>query len=105
VIGLKIAVSYDEFIAELGRAGLSVRKFAELVGMRPNSVSNNAKRGEVPMHLAVIAALLSELGVRRIPIDPIFARPALNNIAKKPRGASSTGKFGADKQGRLELLP
>ncbi len=98
-------MSYDEFIAELGRAGLSVRRFAELIGMRPNSVSNNAKRGEVPTHLAVIAALLSELGVRRIPIDPIFSRLALTNIAKKPRGASSVGKFGGDKQGHLELLP
>lgn len=98
-------MSYDEFISELGKAGLSVRKFAELVGMRPNSVSNNAKRGEVPTHLAVIAALLSELGVRRIPIDPIFSRLELTKTAKKPRGASLAGKFGGDKQGRLELLP
>jgi hypothetical protein len=98
-------LSYDEFISELGKAGLSVRKFAELVSMRPNSVSNNAKRGEVPTHLAVIAALLSELGVRRIPIEPIFSRLELTKVAKKPRGASSAGKFGGDKQGRLELLP
>lgn len=98
-------MSYDEFISELGKAGLSVRKFAALVGMRPNSVSNNAKRGEVPTHLAVIAALLSELGVRRIPIDPIFSRLQFTKIAKKPRGASAAGKFGGDKQGHLELLP
>ena len=98
-------MSYDEFIAELGKAGLSVRRFAELVGMRPNSVSNNAKRGEVPAQLAVIAALLSELGVHRIPIDPIFSRLETTKVAKKPRGASSVGKFGGDKQGRLELLP
>lgn len=98
-------MSYDEFISELGKAGLSVRKFAALVGMRPNSVSNNAKRGEVPSHLAVIAALLSELGVHRIPIDPIFLRLELPKSAKKPRGASAAGKFGGDKQGHLELLP
>lgn len=98
-------MSYEEFISELGKAGLSVRKFADLVGMRPNSVSNNAKRGEVPTHLAVIAALLSELGAHRIPIDPIFSRLNLTKGAKKPRGASAAGKFGGDKQGRLELLP
>ena len=99
-------MSYDEFIAELGRAGLSVRKFAELVGMRPNSVSNNAKRGEVPAHLAVIAALLSEFGGSPYPTStPIFSRLELTKIAKKPRGAAAAGKFGGDKQGRLELLP
>ena len=98
-------MSYDEFLLELGKAGLSVRKFAALVGMRPNSVSNNAKRGEVPTHLAVIAALLSELGVRRIPIDPVFSRLELTKSAKKPRGASSAGKFGGNKQGHLELTP
>lgn len=98
-------MSYDEFIAELGRAGLSVRRFADLLGMRPNSVSNNAMRGTVPDHLAVIAALLAELGVQRIPIEPIFARLHLDKSGKKPRGASSIGKFGGDKQGRLELLP
>lgn len=96
-------MSYDEFILELGKAGLSVRKFADLLGMRPNSVSNNAKRGEVPTHLAVIAALLSELSVQRIPIEPIFLRLELTRSVKKPRGASSAGKFGGDKQGRLEL--
>jgi hypothetical protein len=98
-------LSYDEFISELGKAGLSVRKFAELVGMRPNSVSNNARRGEVPAHLAVIAALLSELAVHRIPIDPVFSRIEVSKNIKKPRGASATGKFGGDKQGRLEFLP
>jgi hypothetical protein len=71
--------------------------------MRPNSVSNNAKRGEVPTHLAVIAALLAELNARRIPIEPIFAQLELDKSGKKPRGASSVGKFGGDKQGRLEL--
>jgi hypothetical protein len=75
------------------------------MGMRPNSVSNNAKRGEVPAHLAVIAALLAELSVRRIPIEPIFARLDLDKGGKKPRGASAVGKFGGDKQGRLELQP
>jgi hypothetical protein len=98
-------LSYDDFIGDLGKAGLSVRKFAELVGMRPNSVSNNSRHGKVPAHLAVIAALLAELGVRRIPIEPIFSRLDLNKSSKKPRGASSTGKFGGDKQGRLELRP
>lgn len=94
-------MSYDDFIAELSKAGISVRGFADLLGMRANSVSNNAKRGKVPSHLAIIAALLAELHVQGIPYQPIFSR--LIPSKKKPRGSASSGKFGGDKQGRLEL--
>jgi lambda repressor-like predicted transcriptional regulator len=48
---------YTDFLAELGKAGLSVRAFAELIGMNPNSISNHARTGEVPTHLAGIAKL------------------------------------------------
>jgi len=94
-------MSYDDFITELGKAGLTVREFANLVGMRANSVSNNAKRGEVPAHLAIIASLLAELHSNGIPFKPIFAH--LNLSKKKPRGNASSGKFGGDKQEQLEF--
>lgn len=94
-------MSYEDFIGELGKAGLSVRGFADLVGMRPNSVSNNAKRGEVPSHLAIIAALLAELHMQGISYEPIFSR--LDLSTKKPRGGASPGKFGGDPQGQLGL--
>jgi hypothetical protein len=93
-------VSYEDFIVELGKAGLSVREFALLLGRRPNSISNNRKLGEVPDHLAVIAALMAELQARNIPFKPVFERLGLS--PKKPRG-SAVGRFGGDKQGRLEL--
>ena len=94
-------MTYDEFIDELGKAGLSVRGFAELLEMRPNSVSNNAKRGEVPSHLAIIAALLAELHIQGVFYGPIFSR--LDLTKKKSRGSASVGKFGGDKQEQLEL--
>lgn len=94
-------MSYEDFIAELGKAGLSVRGFADLLGMRPNSVSNNAKRGEIPSHLAIIAALLAELRIQGISYESIFSRLKLGK--KKPRGSASLGKFGGDKQGQLGL--
>lgn len=94
-------MSYDDFIAELGKAGLSVRSFADLLGMRPNSISNNKKKGEVPGHLAVIAALLAELRLNDVPSAPVFAR--IGTTRKKPRGSSAPGKFATDKQGVLEL--
>ena len=72
-----------------------------MLGMRPNSVSNNAKRGEVPSHLAIIAALVAELHIQGIPYEPIFSR--LDLTKKKPRGSTSSGRFGGDKQEQLEL--
>ena len=38
-------MTYDDFSAELSKAGLSIRAFAELIGMNPNSVSNYASAG------------------------------------------------------------
>lgn len=94
-------MSYDDFILELGKAGLSVRDFAALVGMRANSVSNYSKRGEVSSHLGIIAALLAELRLNGIPHESVFDRVDVN--MKKSRGSAATGKFGGDPQTQLEL--
>lgn len=94
-------MTYDEFIGELSKARLSVRGFADLLKMRPNSVSNNAKRGEVPSHLAIIAALLAEMHIQGIPYKPVFSR--LNLTQKKPRGRALSNKFSDDTQQELEL--
>lgn len=92
-------MTYDNFLAELEKAGLSVKRFADLIGMQPNSVSNNKKRGEVPIHLAVIASLLAEMSARHIDYEPIMARIQPNK--KRPRGAAIGGRFAGDKQGTL----
>lgn len=91
---------YGEFLAELGKAGLSVRAFADLIGMNPNSVSNYAT-GEVPRHLAVIAVLLAEMNVNGIDFQNAIERVCANR--KKPRGGGRLGRFGGDKQDQLEL--
>ncbi|WP_339913397.1 XRE family transcriptional regulator [uncultured Brevundimonas sp.] len=94
-------MSYDEFVNELAKAGLTIREFAGLLGMRPNSITNNRKRGEVPDHLAIIAALLSELRLSGVPAERVFARLGLSK--KRPRGGATAGRFAGDKQGLLEL--
>lgn len=94
-------MSYDEFIAELGKAGLTVRDFAALLGMRANSVSNYSKRGEVSSHLGIIAALLAELRLSGVPYERVFDRVDVSK--KKSRGSAATGKFGGDPQAQLEL--
>lgn len=94
-------MTYDEFLSELGKAGLSVRGFADVIGMNPNSVSNYASIGEVPRHLALIAVLLAEMNVRGIDSQPAVER--VSAIRKKPRGRGKPGRFGGDKQEQLEL--
>ena len=94
-------MTYGDFITELNKAGLSVRRFADLMRMQPNSISNNKKKGEIPDHLAVIASLLAEMSTHNIDFEQIFARLEPNR--KKPRGASRPGKFAGDSQGVLEL--
>ena len=94
-------MNYERFLAELGKAGLTVRGFAELIGMNRNSVSNCASRGEVPRHLALIAVLIAEMNVRGIAYQEVVSRVSI--ALKKPRGRAKPGRFGGDKQEELEF--
>ncbi|WP_198413569.1 MULTISPECIES: XRE family transcriptional regulator [Thalassospira] len=95
------AMVYEKFLHDLARAGLSVRAFAELIGMNPNSVSNYARSGVVPDHLAIIAALVAEMGVNGLDFQGLLAKVELT--AKKPRGRAKSGQFGGDRQVPLDL--
>jgi len=86
---------YDEFKRHVGKAGLTLREFAELIKLKPASVSNYAKSGEVPSHLSIIAVLLAELAERKIDFREILEH--IEITCKKPRGAGR-GKFGGDPQ-------
>ncbi|WP_288128479.1 XRE family transcriptional regulator [Thiomonas sp.] len=54
-------MTYTEFKRQLGKAGLTVRAFAALMGQTPNSITNYASKGQVPTHLAIIATLMAEM--------------------------------------------
>lgn len=84
-------MNYDEFRRQLGKAGLTAKDFAELVKLNRNSVTNYAKVGKVPSHLAVIAALLGEMAERKIDFRDVLSRIEIE--PNKPRGAGA-GKFG-----------
>lgn len=94
-------MSYNDFIIELVKAGLSIRRFASLLGVQPNSISNNRQKGDVPVHLTVIASLLAEMASHKIAFEPVFER--LQPSRKRPRGAARSGKFAGDPQGLLEM--
>jgi hypothetical protein len=92
------AMTYEEFQRQLWKAHLTIREFAEPVKMNRISLSNYGKKGEVPSHLAVIAALLGEMAERKIDYRNVLSR--IDITPKKPRGAG-IGKFGGDKQNGL----
>lgn len=91
-------MSYDEFKRHVGKAGLSLKEFAALIKINSTSISNYAKTGEVPSHLAIIATLLAELAERKVNFREILAN--IDIADKKPRGAGK-GKFGGDPQNLL----
>ncbi len=92
-------MTYDEFQRHVGKAGLTLKAFAELVRMNPISLSNLAKKGGVPAHLAIIAALIGEMKDKGIDYREILSR--IDIAPKKPRGSGKRGKFGGDKQEEL----
>jgi hypothetical protein len=91
-------MSYYEFKRHLGKAGLTIKEFAALIKLKPASISNYAKSGEVPSHLSIIAVLLAELAERQVDFREILENVEI--AKKKPRG-SGKGKFGGDPQALL----
>ncbi|MCF9047430.1 helix-turn-helix domain-containing protein [Acinetobacter nectaris] len=65
---------YEEFQRLIGKAGLSIKEFAELLGMRPNSITNYNRVGYVPSHLAVIISLISTMKEDGFDFYPILEK-------------------------------
>ncbi len=89
-------MTYDEFRRQLGKAGLTVKGFALLIKQTPNSITNYAAHGEVPPHLAIIAALMGEMAEAGLDFQATLAR--IQFEASKQRGGGVKGKFGGVKQ-------
>lgn len=90
------AMTYDEFRRQLGKAGLTVKGFAELIKQTPNSITNYAAQGEVPPHLAIIAALMGDMAENGLDFRSTLAR--IEFEASKPRGGAMKGRWGGSKQ-------
>ena len=65
---------YSEFQRLIGKAGLSIKEFAALLDMKPNSITNYSKQGVVPTHIAVIVALISTMKDEGLDFYPIFEK-------------------------------
>lgn len=92
---------YEEFRRHLGKAGLTARDFAKLVRLNANSITNYARQGEVPSHLAVMVVLMGEMAENHLDFRLPLSRIQLE--ANKPRGSGAKGRFGGSKQLALEL--
>ena len=77
-------MTYTEFKRQLGKAGLTVRAFAALLGQTPNSITNYASRAEVPTHLAIIAVLMAEMADAGMNYRTALERAGLAAIAPSP---------------------
>lgn len=96
-------MTYEEFYRHIGKAGLTLKEFAELIRMNRISISNLSKKGEVPSHLAVIACLMGELAERKGDFRTALAQ--IDIEPKKARGAAAKGKFGGSKQADMFVPP
>jgi hypothetical protein len=89
-------MTYDEFRRQLGKAGLTVKSFAELIKQHPNSITNYASRGSVPAHMAVIVVLLADMADHQLDFRSALSRIEFEGA--KPRGSVVKGKFGGKKK-------
>lgn len=53
-------MNYEELRRQIGKAGLTNKSFAQLIGINPNSVTNFKLKG-VPSNIAIIAILIAEM--------------------------------------------
>lgn len=94
---------YDEFQRHIGKAGLTLKEFARLIGMNRVSLSNLSKKGDVPCHLAIIAALMGEMKDKGVDFVSVLSR--IDIVKKKARGGGAGGRFGGGKQRELLGAP
>lgn len=88
-------MDYEEFSRHVGKAGLTIKAFAELLCMNRVSISNLSKKGEVPVHLAVIAALMGEMADKGLDFRAVLARIKIE--PRPAKGIAAQGVFGGQK--------
>ena len=81
-------MDYEEFKRQIGKSGLTLKDFAELLHLNKNSLSNLAGKEKVPDHLAVIVVLLGEMAEHKIDFRSVIERIDLKK--NEPRGKGFT---------------
>ena len=79
-------MNYDELIRNIGKAGLDIKEFAELIKANPNSITNLKSKEKMPKNLVIIAVLLSEMKEAQLPFKTCLNK--LNLEEQKARRKS-----------------
>lgn len=94
-------MKYKIFRNHLGRAGLTNKEFAELVGLNSKSITNYAKSDHVPDHWAIVAMLMGELSGNDLEFHHLLRKMDIE--PNKVRGAAAKGRWGGSKQSDLPI--
>jgi hypothetical protein len=81
-------MNYTELKRNVGKAGLNMKEFAELIKASTNSITNLATKESVPKHLAIIATLLGEMVDKGVEYKYLFEKMDL-----EPQKARGKGSF------------
>jgi plasmid maintenance system antidote protein VapI len=60
-------MNYEELIRNIGKAGLDIKEFAELIKANPNSITNLKSKKKIPKNIGIIAVLLGEMKEAKLP--------------------------------------
>lgn len=82
-------MDYEEFVRNIGKAGLNIKKFAVLMQMSESSITNLKNKSTVPKHLAVIVTLLGHIKDKKLDFIDLF-----DNLDIKPQKYRIKDKFG-----------
>ena len=80
-------MNYREFKRNIGKSGLTLNEFAQLLKMSTNSVTNLSKKEKVPKNLAIIATLLGEMADKGIEYKHLFKNMDIEQQKSRVQGA------------------
>lgn len=80
-------MNYREFKRNIGKSGLTLNEFAQLLKMSTNSVTNLSKKEKVPKNLAIIATLLGEMADKGVEYKHLFENMDIEQQKSRVQGA------------------
>jgi hypothetical protein len=70
-------MKYEEFKQQVKRSGLTLKAFANLLGINPISISNFKARRDVPDQLGLIACFMAEYKEKKLDFMDVFDHAGL----------------------------
>ena len=83
-------MNYDELIRNIGKAGLDIKEFAELIKANPNSITNLKSKEKMPKNIAVIAVLLGEMVDKGLDYKHLFEKLELEEQKARRKSDDET---------------